>query len=255
MRSTVCRLFLFLIAAGLYASEGLDEAMRAKALLGPGLWSTVIEVENHAHGSRYPAQEYALVFEFERLLWFYTDTDGTHRLSMCAGCVDHDKANLGPLIRALDPDFGAWKILPDGPHLMTGRGHVRNGCLIESIALLRRSLVQGADITRPKLLFYYVETRSGLHGHAVLEYESGGSVAVVDPDFPRHTWHLSASAAGDPVAVASVMHDDVVKASWLPVNDRSALTAHLHSRIVDAASGNAAVKPIMLTPSGETRVL
>ena len=57
--------------------DPLDHAQRARAMLGAGIWSRVIRIENVSAGSRYPATVYALVFELSGILWFYTDIDGT----------------------------------------------------------------------------------------------------------------------------------------------------------------------------------
>ena len=115
MKTLRWSVLLFLIAAGLRASDSLGEARHAQSLLGPGVWSQVIEVENRTSGGRYPAQVYALVFEFEHILWFYTDADGTQSLSQYVGRTAQDKADLGPLLKGVDPGFVGWKAVPEGP--------------------------------------------------------------------------------------------------------------------------------------------
>jgi hypothetical protein len=213
-------LLLFVVAAGLRASDSLGEARRARSLLGPGVWSEVIEVDNRAGVGRYPADVYALVFEFEHILWFYTDTDGTQSLSQYAGRTDRDKADLGPLIKAVDPGFGAWKVVPESPGAAAAppAGRLKNGCVIESIALLRRRIMLGAAVADPKLLFYYVRTPAGLHGHTVLAFDSGKTFTVIDPEFPRAPWSIPRSRAGSPVALAGAMRGDIAKARWLPID-------------------------------------
>lgn len=224
-------ILLCVIAAGLHASDSLGEARCAQSLLGPGVWSRVIEVENHTRGSRYPAEVYALVFEFERILWFYTDTDGTQSISQYIGRAAQDEANLGPLLMEVDPGFVAWRVVADGPTAAPARGPLKNGCVIESIVLLRRRLMLGADITRPKLLFYYVPTPAGLHGHTVLAFEAGGSFTVVDPEFPRAPWRIARSKAPTAAALAGAMRDDVAKARWLPVDDEARAYSNLSASI------------------------
>lgn len=225
---------LFLIAAGLRASDSLGEARRAQSLLGPGVWSEVIEVDNRAGGGRYPADVYALVFEFEHILWFYTDTDGTQSLSQYVGRTAQDKADLGPLLKGVDPEFGAWKVVPEDPAAAPSgpsAGRLKNGCLIESIALLRRRIMLGAAVADPKLLFYYVETPAGLHGHTVLAFRAGKSLTVIDPEFPRAPWSIPRSKAGSPVALASAMRGDIAKARWLPIDDEARAYSNLRASI------------------------
>jgi len=213
-----CWILLFLIAVGLHASDSLGEARRAQSLLGPGVWSQVIEVENRPGGGRHPAEVFALVFEFEHILWFYTDTDGTQSLSQYVGRTAQDKADIGPLLKGVDSGFAAWKVVPDGQAGAPSEGRLRNGCLIESIALLRRRIMLGADIAAPKLLFYYVQTPAGLHGHTVLAFEAGKGFTVIDPEFPRVPWSIPRSKAGSPLAMASAMRGDIATARWLPID-------------------------------------
>lgn len=224
-----CWIFPFIIAAGLHASDGLGDARRARSLLGPDAWSQVIEVDNRTRGRRFPAEVYALVFEFEHILWFYTDTDGTQSLSQYAGRTAQDKADLGPLLKAVDPGFVAWKIVPDGP--APAQGRPKNGCVIECIALLRRRILLGAAIARPKLLFYYVRTPAGLHGHTVLAFETGGAFTIIDPQFPRSPWRVPRSGVDGPGALAGAMRNDIAKARWLPVDDEATAYSNLRASI------------------------
>jgi hypothetical protein len=63
----------------------------------------VLKIGNEAPTVRYPAQFYALVFEFEGLLWFYTESDGTQSLSQHVGQVRADKQNYLALARGCTP--------------------------------------------------------------------------------------------------------------------------------------------------------
>src|SRR5256885_1866204 len=95
-------------AYGRGADSSLAAAQRAQAELGPEVWSEVIRVENPARGSAYPRTFHALVFELADILWFYTAIDGTQSLSLRRGQAAADKANLTPLLRAIERGFARW---------------------------------------------------------------------------------------------------------------------------------------------------
>ena len=83
-----------------------------------------------------PRVLHALVFEFSGILWFYTDTDGTQSLSLRKGRLDEDKADLGPLLRDIEPGFTRWRALPEESKRadVTTAEELPNGCFIESVA-------------------------------------------------------------------------------------------------------------------------
>jgi hypothetical protein len=120
--------FLFLVAR---ADESLTDARRAQALLGDDVWSQVIRIENTARDSVYPRIVHALVFDFVGRLWFYCGVDGTQSFSVYADQLAEDKADLGPLLREIEPGFRRWTILP---RVRAAPGPLRNGCFIESLA-------------------------------------------------------------------------------------------------------------------------
>jgi len=82
-----------------------ETAFQARAMLGPEIWSRVLRVENTRAGgrSRYPAEFHALVVAFQGILWLYTEFDGTQNLSLYAGRLEQDIADLGSLLRAVEP--------------------------------------------------------------------------------------------------------------------------------------------------------
>ncbi|HEY5227617.1 MAG TPA: hypothetical protein VIJ19_03695, partial [Opitutaceae bacterium] len=145
-------------------ADPLDNTRRAEAMLGTGVWTRVLQIENVTAGGRYPRNVYALVFELSGILWFYTDLDGTQSLSTHLGTVDSDKENLGPLLLQIDPGFVRWAVLAAGEGMRPGRGRIPNGCFIESVALLRRRLESGMEAQQARLLSYYVSRPDGLHG-------------------------------------------------------------------------------------------
>ena len=107
MRPTLSLLVLLvslLVAAPLKAS--LEDIRHAQALLGPGTWSQLIRIENERPTATYPRKTFALVFEFNGILWFYTARDGTQSLSLFTGRVEKDRKNLHPLL--LEIDSGNW---------------------------------------------------------------------------------------------------------------------------------------------------
>jgi len=92
---------------------GLRDAIAARALLGPAIWARVVRIDNagpRGAGPRnaYPLTVYATVFELSGILWFYCDADGTQSLSVRRGSPEADKADPGPLLRAISGQFGAW---------------------------------------------------------------------------------------------------------------------------------------------------
>lgn len=187
-------LVIFLtVVAWLRGAVSLDNARRAQALLGPDVWSQVIEVGNAAPG-RYPATVHALVFEFGGLLWFYTDADGTQSFSLHHGNLPAEKANFAPLLREIEPGFGRWRVLPDAGARELEPLPLLNGCFIESVAAWRRRVARGEETGGPRLLSYYFAPGTAKAGHTVLAFEARGRLEIFDParperrlEFPRRT--------------------------------------------------------------------
>ena len=208
---------MLLGAAALRADDSLVHARRAQALLGPGVWSQVIRIENDAHPSRYPRTLHALVFELEGVLWFYTDTDGTQSFSLHRGRLAEEKADFRPLLRDIEPGFARWRVVPGGPG--EEHGEVPNGCFIESVAAWRARLAQGGETAQPQLLSFYVDTWEGRIGHTVLTYTTRKDQEVIDPEGPAAPRHFSAALAGDPLALArAVRGGGVTNARLLPLD-------------------------------------
>jgi hypothetical protein len=204
-------------AATLWADDSLAHARQAQAMLGPDVWSQVISIENTAPHSPYPRTLHAVVFELEGLLWFYTDTDGTQSFSLKRGRLAEEKADYGPLLRDIEPGFTRWSAVRGA----IGAAEVPpaalpNGCFIQSVAATR-ALGGGANHLR--LLSYYVQTPSGLHGHTVLAYSVRGRVQVFDPQWPNRAEKFSEALARDALTLARMLRgDDVVRARLLPLD-------------------------------------
>ena len=200
-------------------SFSLAAARRAQAELGPEIWSEVIRIENAAVLSAYPRTVHALVFELAGILWFYTASDGTQSLSLRRGRGAEDKADLSPLLRAIEPGFARWRVVPEGPGLpaRTPRDDLPNGCFIDSVAVLRTRRERGDPAPGAQLLSYYINTSDGCRGHTVLTYATDSGIAVIDPAKPGSTRKFPAAVAADALSLArEIGGDHVVRARWLP---------------------------------------
>jgi hypothetical protein len=170
------------------APEGLSDARAARSLLGPGTWARVVRIDNGgARGAErrnaYPPVVFALVFELSGVLWFYCDEDGTQSLSLRRGSLEADKADPGPLFRAIYDRFGAWSWVDDPPASGGPAALIPpNACFIECVAALKRRIAAGEGVDAPRLLSYYVDTPHGRLGHTVLLFDSRSGLAALDPE-------------------------------------------------------------------------
>lgn len=198
----------------------MENARRARALLGPGIWSCVVQVANTAEASRYPATVYALVFEEAGILWFYTDTDGTQSLTLHPDRLTEEKSDFGPLLREIDPGFTAYSILPEsaGDTPSGWGGALPNGCFIESLAALTERVRRGERIERARLLNCYVDTPAGRRGHTVLTYETPRGLFLLDPGRSPEPRPMPRAWADDPMALAgaALQGSRVARARWVP---------------------------------------
>jgi len=214
------RLFIFLLLTTVLRADGaLAHARRAQAMIGAETWSRVIRVDNATRFGRYPRVVYGLVFELADILWLYTDADGTQSLSLHRGMLADEKANLGPLLRAIEPGFKQWSVVPDETASPADRrGAVPKGCFIESVAALRERLARGETVTRPQLLSYYEETSMGVMGHTVLTYETSQGEMVIDPTGPNRSRTFPVQLARDPLALARALGGSRIgQARWVPL--------------------------------------
>lgn len=219
MRRFVILLAAFVLATGWRSADSLAHAGRAQELLGPGVWSRTIRLESQSTLGR-PRVDVGVVFELEGILWLYMDRDGTQSLSQYRGRAEADKADIGPLLRAVDPDLKNWSYLPDAPPPVPGaKEELPNGCFIESVSLLRRCLMLGTVLSEPRLLVYYMPTPGGTRGHTVLTYEVGEVLQVIDPDNPEGTRRLALGRGASAAKLAKSLRRDVTRALWLPLGD------------------------------------
>lgn len=212
-------LLILVLAATLRAQPSLENARRAQLRLGPDVWSQIIRIENTARGSRYAPTVYALVFEFQRILWFYTDADGTQSLSLHYDDAEAEKANLGPLLHEIEPGFARWRGVSAAEvgHLAAVAG-LRNGCFIESLALWRERIALGETTDDARLLSIYFDPATGRDGHTVLAFRERGTLKLIDPNRPRAVISVSARNGSDPLELAREYGGrGVWKARFLPL--------------------------------------
>jgi hypothetical protein len=215
---SVVLVVFFCLAAGLRADSSLERARDAQTLLGPDIWTQVIRIENSSYFGAYPRTFHALVFEFAGLLWFYTERDGTQNLSLHFERLQAEKADIGPLLRAIDPGFVRWSVVPDQPlrPLAKPGATLRNGCFIECIAAMRRLPAQHGSAENPQLLSYSMRRRHGEVGHTVLTYTIGTTRAVFDPARPRKTLTFPRLSQADPLTLArAIENGDITRAYYV----------------------------------------
>ena len=220
------------------ADVSLRNARRAQAELGAEFWSEVIRIENNSLASRYPRELHALVFELAGILWFYSDADGTQSLSLHRGRLAEEKADLAPLLRAIEPGFARWSVVPGGAGGPKGRRpELANGCFIDSIAVLRERLAHGAEIAGARLLSFYVDSKIGRAGHTVLTCETAQQIEVIDPLEPGRVRRFAVALGTDALALARALEGgSIVKARWVPLD--IVLVGAFARRESAAGSGN-----------------
>ncbi len=203
---------LLLSAAAVLRADSLASVQIARALLGPDVWSRVVRIDNGTGSARYPSRLHALVFELEDRLWFYTEYDGTQSLSLYAGRLERDKADLWPLLREVVPDMRRFtdvtdSIAPPKPLSRASDAEMLpSGCFIKCIARLRALQRDAAPPEDVGLLAYYVETMSGRVGHCVLVYRQDGHRYVYDPEGEGKVSLVPTVASNDPLALARAIY-------------------------------------------------
>lgn len=228
MRAAILLFLALPLGASAGASDGLADAEAVRRLLGPGAWAKVVRIDNEGERGLevrrpYPATVYGVIFEFGGILWFYCDSAGTQSLSTRRGAIASDKADPGPLFRAISVHFRSWAWVEE-PGLIAsrlGRGTPPNACFVECIALLRQRTESGREARAPTLLTYYISTAYGLLGHTVLVFGAGDGLAAVDPDRPSTTVRIPREAAVSIDALSTFIRGGEVATSRVLSVERS----------------------------------
>lgn len=196
---------LFLLLATLLRAGSLESAFQVRAMLGPGVWSRVLRMENDraGRGSRYPAEFHGLLVAFEDRLWLYTEFDGTQSLSLQAGRLEQDRADPGPLLRAVDPGLTRFADVTDRPPASLPDGLPPRHCFPASVRRWQQLHAEANPPERARLLAYYPWAKPG--GHMVLEYWREGRRFLFDPDDPGRDRELPARLDEDPLRVAQAL--------------------------------------------------
>jgi hypothetical protein len=236
MRILAC-LVLLLAGAGVApaavtsAPGGLQDALAARALLGDRVWARPLRIDNNGRKgalrrSEYPRTVYALAFELSGILWFYTDTNGTQSLSLTLGTLERDKADPGPLIRAIDPGFASWSWMDDPPGAWGATTRdPPNACFVKSIAALFRRMDAGSEAESPQLLSYYAAVPK-VRGHTVLLFRTRDGLSAIDADASEKPISLPAFLGSNLRSIAAFLRGGPVAAtSTLPIRYQGKLPA------------------------------
>ena len=202
-------LLLCTLAVSLHAGSR-ESAFQGRALIGEGVWSRVVRIHNEraGAGSRYPAEFHGLVVAFEGILWLYTEFDGTQTLSQYAGRLSEDQANLGPLLRAVEPGLTRFEDVTDNPPAKLTT-QLPYPCFLACVARWRELQRLDHPPQRARLIAYYVAAQR--QGHMVLQYWRDGDRYVYDPEKPREERALAPHVGEAPLAVAKAVYAYAVR--------------------------------------------
>lgn len=216
------------LATVLRADASLAHARAAQALLDPAEWSRVLRIENSRSRARYPRALHALVFAHDGVLWFYYAGEGTQSLSLHRDDLAAETADLAPLLRAIDPGFARFEIIPApaAPAPATG-APPPNACFIECLAELRARLARGEPVREARLLTSWttVAPSRGPAGHTRLACAMPHGVVVFDPGRPATDAPLGAVFPVDPLRAANLVAaggPPPLRASWFQLRDPAA---------------------------------
>jgi hypothetical protein len=186
-------------------ADMLASARRAQEMLGPGGWSEVLQIQRARQGFVPASVVYALVFELEDRLWFYEENSGTQSLSLWRDHLAADKAELGPLLRAIDPGFAHFEAIdpvpPPRPEF-AGRAELPQGCFIDCVARLRAMIATGNPPEEARLLACYPDPAHGARGHTLLYFVRAGRRFCYDPGNGAQARPIPAAISADALTLA-----------------------------------------------------
>lgn len=196
---------LLLMSVASVRANSLESAFQARAMLGPEVWSRVLRIENDQPGrhSRYPAEFHALVVAFEDILWLYTEFDGTQTLSRYAGRLEEDRADLAPLLHAVEPGFARFQDVTDEQPFGVLARPPPYACFPAAVARWQQLRQEPNPPARARLIAYYPERQR--QGHVVLEYWRDGRRYVFDSNHSGADREISPRLADDPLKVARAL--------------------------------------------------
>jgi len=199
-------LALLLLLPVALSADSLRSAFQARAMLGTEIWSRVLRIKNErpGRGSRYPAEFHGLLVDFQGILWLYTEFDGTQSLSRYAGRTEADRADLAPLLQAVEPGLTLADADVDGPPFGTLGRPPPFHCFPAAVARWQKLQGEPNPPTRARLLAIYPQGRR--QGHMVLEYWRDGHRFVFDPERPARDQELALELAEDPLKVARALY-------------------------------------------------
>ena len=212
-------LILLLLTTAVTGQTALRQVQQARALLGRDVWARVLRVDNTARYDVYPATTYALVFEFNGILWLYTPYDGTQSFSIYRGRLERDKNEFAPLLREIGRGFAHYAVVPENvDESLPPARKLPNACFIESLVALRQQMARG-EVTRAALLAYYYGP-NGRIGHTVLTFETRDGFYVIDSAHSARPIAIDRRLAADAMALAAVVHPGVraARARLLPID-------------------------------------
>ncbi|HKB88903.1 MAG TPA: hypothetical protein VKC60_00155 [Opitutaceae bacterium] len=184
-------LLLGVIGWGSLARASLESAQQANALLRADTWSRVLRIENSRSHSHYPRIVYATVFEFEDILWFYTDADGTQSLSLKRDRLEEDKSDLGPLLLAIEPGFTRFEVLSgeNAEPKLQSFAMLVNGCFIQALHASNELRHQGMPLLSAELVTFYRRVAGlagSVIGHTFLAFQTTDGWYFFDPTTQQH---------------------------------------------------------------------
>jgi len=188
---------------------------QAERLLDESAWSQTIRIHNKRPNSTFGAKVWGLAFEFGGRIWLYLPEVGAQSPAVKASQLESDKADLTDLLKRVNRGFVSYeRVSPDERIIdaISKVGQVPNGCMMESLASLRKMVRSGVDVDQADLLMYYAKVGANLMGHTVLVYETDGDRFVWDPETPQLTRRLSSGYKSDALAIAKVVAESGARA-------------------------------------------